>query len=170
MEIEKMGRWAVEFAQFSLKLFDDIVLGNQAYVDLILGDIYTHRTHYIGMVDENNKVNFYDGKISVVDPDGMRLGKYAPKEYTEWIAEHVEPWTYLKFPYLKKVGWKGFVDGKEFGRLLRHTALPPERFRRHGHPPGAGRIREVLQYPGRQTRPPAPCHALGAPGGAALCR
>jgi F420-non-reducing hydrogenase large subunit len=110
-----MGRWAVEFAQFSLKLFNDIVLGNQAYLDLILGDIYTHKTYYIGLVDENNKVNFYDGKVSVVAPDGERIGKYAPSEYTDWIAERVEPWTYLKFPYLKKVGWKGFVDGKDSG-------------------------------------------------------
>jgi F420-non-reducing hydrogenase large subunit len=114
-KIEEMGKWAVEFAQFSLNLFGDIVLGNQGYVDLILGDIYTDRTHYIGLVDENNKVNFYDGKVSVVDPDGKRLGKYAPDEYTDWIAEHVEPWTYLKFPYLKKVGWKGFVDGNDSG-------------------------------------------------------
>ena len=114
-EIEEMGRWAIEFAQFSLKLFNDIVLGNNAYLDLILGDIYTHHTYYMGMVDENNKVNFYDGKVSVVDPDGKRIGKYAPNEYTDWIAEHVEPWTYLKFPYLKKVGWKGFVDGKDSG-------------------------------------------------------
>jgi F420-non-reducing hydrogenase large subunit len=67
------------------------------------------------MVDENNKINFYDGKVSVVDPEGKRIGKYAPNEYTDWIAEHVEPWTYLKFPYLKKIGWKGFVDGKDSG-------------------------------------------------------
>jgi F420-non-reducing hydrogenase large subunit len=114
-EIEKMGRWAVEFAQFSLKLFNDIVLGNKAYVDLILGDIYTHKTYYIGTVDQNNKVNFYDGKVSVVAPDGERIGKYGPSEYTEWIAERVEPWSYLKFTYLKKVGWKGLVDGKDSG-------------------------------------------------------
>jgi F420-non-reducing hydrogenase large subunit len=115
VKIEKMGIWAIEFAQFSLQLFNDIVLSNKEYLDLILGDIYTHRTHYIGMVDDNNLVNFYDGLVSVVDPDGKRLGKYAPHEYTDWIAEHVEPWTYLKFPYLKNVGWKGFVDGKESG-------------------------------------------------------
>ncbi|MFN2137639.1 MAG: Ni/Fe hydrogenase subunit alpha [Candidatus Promineifilaceae bacterium] len=115
VDIEEMGRWAVEFAQFSLQLFADIVLGNQQYVDLILGDIYSDRTHYIGLVDDNNLVNFYDGKVSVVDPDGKRLGKYAPEEYTDWIAEHVEPWTYLKFPYLKQVGWKGFVGGNDSG-------------------------------------------------------
>jgi F420-non-reducing hydrogenase large subunit len=114
-EIEKMGRWAIEFAQFTLKLFKDIVLGNKAYLDLILGDIYTHRTYYIGTVDQNNKVNFYDGKVSVVDPEGNRLCRYEPSEYTQWIAEHVEPWTYLKFTYIKPVGWKGLVDGKDSG-------------------------------------------------------
>ena len=114
-DIAQMGEWAIEFAQFSLQLFGDMVLGNQAYLDLILGDIYTDRTHYMGLVDDNNLVNFYDGKVSIVDPDGKRLGKYAPDEYTDWIAEHVEPWTYLKFPYLKQVGWKGFVGGNDSG-------------------------------------------------------
>ncbi len=114
-EIEEMGRWAIEFAQFSLKAFNDIVLSNKTYLDLIVGDVYTHRTYYMGMMDENNKVNFYDGKVRVVDPDGKEFIKYAPNEYTQHIAEHVEPWTYLKFPYLKNVGWKGFVDGKDSG-------------------------------------------------------
>jgi F420-non-reducing hydrogenase large subunit len=114
-EILKLGQWAVEFGQFSLKLFNDIVLGNKEYVDLILGDIYTHRTYYMGMVDENNHTNFYDGKVRVVGPEGKELVKYAPQDYTQHIAEHVEPWTYLKFPYLKDVGWKGFVDGKDSG-------------------------------------------------------
>jgi len=114
-EIEEMGRWAIGFAEFSLKLFNDIVLGNKAYVDLILGETYHMPMHYIGTVDENNRVNFYDGQVSVVDPDGKRLGKFEPKDYADWIAEHVEPWTYLKFPYLKKIGWKGFVGGKESG-------------------------------------------------------
>jgi len=123
-EIEEMGHWAIEFAQFSLKVFNDIVLGNKQYVDLILGDIYTHKTYSIGMVDENNKVNFYDGMVSVVSPSGKRIGKYGPGDYTEWIAEHVEPWTYLKFPYLKKIGWKGFVDGEDSGV---YTATPLSR-------------------------------------------
>jgi len=114
-EILELGNWAVEFAQFSLKLFSDIVLGNKEYVDLILGDIYTHRTYYMGMVDENNHVNFYDGKVRVTGPEGDELVKYAPEDYTQHIAEHVEPWTYLKFPYLKAIGWKGFTDGKDSG-------------------------------------------------------
>lgn len=114
-EIEKIARENIEFALWSLDVFADIVLKNTVYVDLIVGDIYTQKTYYMGLVDENNKVNFYDGKVRVVDPDGKEFVKYAPHEYTEHIAEHVESYSYLKYPYLKKVGWKGFVDGKASG-------------------------------------------------------
>jgi len=98
-----------------LQLFRDIVLKNQAYVDLILSDAFTMPTYYMGTVDENNKVNFYDGKVRVVDPEGKEFVKYSPEEYLDVVAERVEPWTYLKFPYLKKVGWKGLVYGKDSG-------------------------------------------------------
>ena len=114
-EIEKLGRDAIAFALFSIQAFKDIVLGNKAYVDLIVGGIYTHRTYSMGLVDAKNKVNFYDGLIRVVDPEGKEFVKYAPRDYLDVIAEHVEPWTYLKFPYLKKVGWKGLVDGSDSG-------------------------------------------------------
>lgn len=114
-EIEEIARQNVEFGLFSLQLFEDVVLANSDYVDLILSDAYTHKVHYMGTVDENNHVNFYDGLIRVVDPDGEEFVKYHPSEYPEHVIEHVEPWTYLKFPYLKGVGWKGFVDGKDSG-------------------------------------------------------
>ncbi|MGB9959650.1 MAG: Ni/Fe hydrogenase subunit alpha [Candidatus Bathyarchaeales archaeon] len=114
-EIEKMAASAVEFAKFTLKIFHDIVLGNSNYVDLIKSDAYNLRTYYMGLVDEHNKVNFYDGKIRVVAPSGSEFIKFEAKDYLNHIAEHVEEWTYVKFPYLKKVGWKGFVDGPESG-------------------------------------------------------
>ena len=40
-----------------------------------------------------------------------RLHRYEAEDYADYVAEHVEPWTYLKFPYLKQRGWKGFVEG-----------------------------------------------------------
>ena len=121
-EIEKLGRDAIEFAKFSLQVFNDLVLKNNGYVDLIKSDAYAHRTYYMGTVDANNAVNFYDGKIRVVGPDGKELVKYDAKDYQQQIAERVEPWSYLKFPYLKKVGWKGFVDGPDSG-VYRATPL-----------------------------------------------
>ncbi len=114
-EFEQIAKDSLEFAKISLKVFDDIVLANKEYVDMIVSDAYTHRTYSMGMVDENNKVSFYDGKLRVVDPDGNEFAKFEGKDYLDHIEEHVEPWSYIKFPYLKKVGWKGFVDGKDSG-------------------------------------------------------
>ena len=114
-EFKKTAEDSVEFAKFSLQAFDDIVLKNKAYVDLIIGDIYKHQTYYMGLVDDNNKLNFYDGWIRVVDPEGKEFAKFKAQDYLDHIAEGVESWTYIKFPYLKNVGWKGFVDGKESG-------------------------------------------------------
>jgi F420-non-reducing hydrogenase large subunit len=114
-EIEQIARKNVDFALFSLKIFDDIVLGNPAYVEMILSDAYTQPSYYMGTVDDHNRVNFYDGLIRVVDPEGGEFVKYPAKQYARHVAEHVEPWTYLKFPYLKGVGWKGLVEGKDSG-------------------------------------------------------
>jgi F420-non-reducing hydrogenase large subunit len=120
--LAKIARRSIDTARFSLQLFEDVVLKNQAYLDLILSDTFTHRTYYMGLVDENNHVNFYDGQVRVVDPDGGEFVKYGPDQYLDVVAEHVEPWTYLKFPYLKKVGWKGFADGTDSG-VYRATPL-----------------------------------------------
>lgn len=114
-EIEKMAKSSVEFAKFTLKVFEDVVLKNKKYVDMILSDAYTLPTYYMGLVDRNNKVNFYDGDVRVVDPEGKEFLKFAPFDYLNVIEERVEEWTYVKFPYLKKVGWKGLVGGYTSG-------------------------------------------------------
>ena len=113
--IIEAGEYALDFCQFALTLFDDVVLKNKDYVDLVVGDVYKHRTYYMGLVDENNNVNFYDGQIRVVDPNGKEFAKFRPQEYLDHVREHVEPWSYVKFCYLKNIGWKGFVDGEESG-------------------------------------------------------
>ncbi|MCK4339361.1 MAG: Ni/Fe hydrogenase subunit alpha, partial [Candidatus Cloacimonetes bacterium] len=114
-EFLKTAKDSVEFAKFTLKVFEDIVLKNKTYVDLIVGDIFKHETYYMGLVDENNKLNLYDGRVRVIDPEGKEVAKFEAKDYLEYIAEHVEPWSYIKFPFLKEIGWKGFVDGKLSG-------------------------------------------------------
>ncbi|HTY75723.1 MAG TPA: Ni/Fe hydrogenase subunit alpha [Candidatus Nanoarchaeia archaeon] len=114
-EIQSMAESSVKFAQFSLKIFHDLVLGNPEYVDMIKSDAYTMKTYYMGTVDAKNKVNFYDGKIRVVDPSGREFLKFEAKDYLNHIGEHVEEWTYSKLPYLKKIGWKGFTTGADSG-------------------------------------------------------
>ncbi len=106
---------AVEFGKFALQVFRDVVLSNREYVDLVTSEAYTHRTYYLGLVDERNRVNYYDGRLRVVDPDGAELVTFPAREYLDHVAEHVEPWSYLKFCYLRDVGWKGFTDGVDSG-------------------------------------------------------
>jgi F420-non-reducing hydrogenase large subunit len=110
---KQLAEDGVEFAQFTLQVFKDIVLKNPEYVKLITSDTYTHKTYYMGLVDENNRVNFYDGKIRVVDPSGKEYAKFPVQKYLDYVGEHVEPWSYVKFCYLKPLGWKGFIDGPE---------------------------------------------------------
>ena len=114
-QVRAFARDAVAFAQFTIKTFNDIVLANQAYVDLVLSDIYHDETHYMGLVDEQDRVSFYDGEVRVVAPDGTEAARFAPADYAAHIAEHVEPWSYVKFPYLRQIGWKGFVGGADSG-------------------------------------------------------
>jgi F420-non-reducing hydrogenase large subunit len=115
----------IQFGEFGLKLFDDLVLKNKGYLDLILGDGYELVTNYMGLVDDRNRVTFYDGTVRVVDPEGVEIDRYRESEYLDHVAEHVEPYTYLKFPYLKKLGWQGFKEGK--GTSL-YQAAPLARF------------------------------------------
>jgi F420-non-reducing hydrogenase large subunit len=110
-EIRPLVKELAGFAQLSLQIFRDVVLGNAAYVDLILNGPYSLDVQFMGLVDEHNAASFYDGVVRVVDFEGHEICRYGPSEYAEYVAEHVEPWSYLKFPYLKKRGWKGFVEG-----------------------------------------------------------
>ncbi len=169
--LNEIVTFMVEFARFTLKLFHDIVLSNSQYVDLILNGPFRHETYSMGLVDAKNLVNFYDGQVRVVDPEGKELCKYAPSDYTKVVAERVEPWTYLKFPYLKQVGWKGLVDGKDSGVYRATPAGAAERGGGDEHARGAGRLRGVLRDPHRrperpETGPQHPGDPLGPPRGA----
>ncbi|MBP7652527.1 Ni/Fe hydrogenase subunit alpha [Candidatus Dependentiae bacterium] len=114
-ELLKIGEYFLEFGKLTIKIFEDIVIANKKYVELITGDIYFHKTHNMGLVDKNNCVNFYDGQVRIVDVEGREMHKFEGKDYRNYIAEHVEDYTYLKFPYIKSKGWKGFTDGMESG-------------------------------------------------------
>ncbi len=102
---------SVAFAKWALELFKELVVRNPVNRELMLHDAYRLKTCYMALVDENDRVNFYDGMVKVVDPDGAEMLRFAPQEYREYIGEWVEPWTYVKMCHLKHIGWKGLVEG-----------------------------------------------------------
>lgn len=103
----------VAFAQFALKLFKDEIYGNKDYLDLIVSHPYHLKTYYMGLVDDYNRQNYYEGMLRVVDPNGREVAFFHPRDYTDYIGEWVEPWTYIRLTYLKKLGWKGIIEGDE---------------------------------------------------------
>ena len=66
-------------------------------------------TGYFGLVGPENALELYSGQIRLTGKDGKELEKFEPSHYLDYIAEHVEDWSYLKFPYYKKMGFPGGV-------------------------------------------------------------
>ncbi len=107
--IREIGAFMVEFARLAQKVFDRI-LANDGMRSLILSEAYTSRTAYLGLLNDDGQPDPYDGRVRVVGPDGAELAWYDPADYLDHWSEHVEPWSYLKFPYLKQLGWQGLTD------------------------------------------------------------
>jgi F420-non-reducing hydrogenase large subunit len=106
---------AVEFARFTLSFLRTLITSNPEYLDLVRSEAYTHRTNYMGMVDGRNRLNFYDGVTRVVGPDGDERARFGAAHYLDYVAEHVEPWSYVKFSYFRPAGWQGFTEGEASG-------------------------------------------------------
>ncbi len=75
-------------------------------------------SNYMGLVDDEGGLQLYDGKVRVRDSQGELLVEFEPDDYLDYVAEHVEPWSFLKFPYYKPLGWpKGTYRVGPLGRL-----------------------------------------------------
>ncbi|MGA4643713.1 Ni/Fe hydrogenase subunit alpha [Limisphaera sp. 4302-co] len=112
-EFQQLATDALDFALFTHDIFQKIVLDNPDYVRLVTAPEYTHRTYYMGLVNDRNEVDFYDGHLRVVTPEGHEYARFDVRQYREYIAEHLEPWSYVKFCYLKPLGWHGFEEGPQ---------------------------------------------------------
>jgi NAD-reducing hydrogenase large subunit len=62
-------------------------------------------TGYMGMVADDNTLALYEGHLRMVDARRRPLERFDGRHYLDFIAEHVEDWSYLKFPYYRKLGW-----------------------------------------------------------------
>ncbi|NTW43797.1 MAG: Ni/Fe hydrogenase subunit alpha, partial [Anaerolineaceae bacterium] len=75
-------------------------------------------TGYFGLITEENGLELYDGKLRLVDQYGKQLERFYAANYLDYIAEHVENWSYLKFPYYKAMGFpNGVYRVGPLGRL-----------------------------------------------------
>ena len=61
---------------------------------------------YMGTVSPEGNLEQYDGVLRFVDAAGKVLADgIRAHQYSDFIGEAVEPWSYLKFPYYKPLGY-----------------------------------------------------------------
>jgi NAD-reducing hydrogenase large subunit len=75
-------------------------------------------TGYLGLTTPENGLELYDGSVRLIHREGAELERFPIAHYLDYIQEHVEPWSYLKFPYYKKMGYPdGVYRVGPLGRL-----------------------------------------------------
>ena len=63
-------------------------------------------TLFMGLIDDRGLAEYYDGHLLVIDSEGNIIaGELEPARYQEIIGEAVEPYSYMKFPYYKPLGY-----------------------------------------------------------------
>ncbi|HEY0307278.1 MAG TPA: Ni/Fe hydrogenase subunit alpha [Acidobacteriaceae bacterium] len=61
---------------------------------------------FLGMVAEDGGLEFTDGKLRLIDANGnILLDKLDAEHFDDVIGEAVEPFSYMKFPYYKPLGY-----------------------------------------------------------------
>jgi len=108
-------------------------------------------TGYFGLITPEGSLELYDGECRLIDSRGQRLEQFAGRRYLDYIAEHVEDWSYLKFPYYKKMGWpNGVYRVGPLGRLnvaeKVDTPLASEEFRLFKNLNGGKPVENTLYY------------------------
>ncbi|MBI9045092.1 MAG: Ni/Fe hydrogenase subunit alpha [Anaerolineaceae bacterium] len=96
---------ALETTQVGISVIKDWASKNQEDINKFAN----FKSGYFGLVTPDNELELYDGNIRLIDQDGKQLELFDGQNYLDYIAEHVEDWSYLKFPYYKKLGWPGGV-------------------------------------------------------------
>ena len=104
---------AIELAKLGIQLGKE---ANEKYADVI-PRFAAIKTNYMGLVKDGN-LELYDGKLRLIDKKGKTLEEFDPRNYLDYLGEHVEDWSYLKFPFYKKQGFpEGVYRVAPLGRL-----------------------------------------------------
>jgi NAD-reducing hydrogenase large subunit len=103
-EILKQIDEVIADCQVALNLFKEYKGNNEA----VVSSFADFDSGYLGLIDDKGNVEYYDGKLRLKDRKGIIVeDNLPPEDYLSIIEEKVEDWSYLKFPYYKKLGYPG---------------------------------------------------------------
>ena len=119
VDILGKARELLEFSKFTIDFAKKNVFAK--YLDTIksLGVI---KVGHLGTVTDDGALDFYDGKQRLMKPDGS-YDDFQSGAYLDYIGEHVESWSYQKFPYAKRWGNGFSMDLKNPSGVYRSNCL-----------------------------------------------
>jgi len=105
---------AVEITLKAMSLFKEKVESLRGEIE----NFGNFESSFLGMITPKGGLEHYDGLIRMIDSKGRIIAdQLNPKEYYNYIGEATEPWSYMKFPYYKPLGYPG--GGYRVGPLAR---------------------------------------------------
>ena len=116
-ELFKMANEVLEFSKFSIDYAKNNIFPQYIEAVKTLGVI---ETGFLGTVTKDGTLDLYDGVLRMMQADG-NYEDFNYEQYTDYIGEHIEPWTYLKFPYMKKAGKLSMDLGNPVGVYRTNT-------------------------------------------------
>lgn len=96
---------AIETLRFGIRIVKEWAEKNAADIQKFA----VFPTGYMSLVTPDNSLELYDGVVSLIDRTGNLLERFPGQDYLQYISERTERWSYLKFPYYKKLGWPNGV-------------------------------------------------------------
>ncbi len=110
----------IQTAQIGLDFFKDWASQNQDLMD----SFAVFPSAYMGLVQDDNALELYEGTLRLVDRDGNEVEKFDPHNYLDYIGEHVQSFSYLKAPFYTGWGWPdGIYRVGPLGRLNAATHI-----------------------------------------------
>jgi NAD-reducing hydrogenase large subunit len=139
---------ALDTTQKTLEMYKKMLDGFEEEVE----NFGNFPSYYMGLVTPDGGLEHYDGKIRIMDQNGNVAAECVdPTKYRDFIGEAVEPWSFMKFPYFKAVG---YPDGAyRVGPLARlnvashcGTPLADEEFKEFKKLGKNGVLQSTFQY------------------------
>ena len=93
---------AFEYAAFALQLLKNYHDGHRQEVE----EFASFDSNFMGLVQPDGALEEYDGKLRFRDTAGKLIeDQVNPADYLDIIAEATEAWSFLKFPFIKRLGY-----------------------------------------------------------------
>lgn len=101
-DLEQNVRWSLA----AVKLAKDYTLQNLEK----LAPFGSFDSNHFALVRQDGALDLYHGGLRAIDPTGKKIFDHVDyQKYTDYIAEHVRSWSYMKFPFIRSLtpetGW-----------------------------------------------------------------